>query len=53
MKIAIVYSSIHHGNTKKVVEAIKDEIGVELIKVKEASSKDLSQYEGIFNDNQW
>lgn len=47
MKIAIVYSSIHHGNTKKVVEAIRDELGVELIKAQEASSKDLSQYDVI------
>jgi flavodoxin len=28
---AIIYASVHHGNTKKVVEAIAKECGVELI----------------------
>ncbi|WP_284693903.1 hypothetical protein LZ906_015595 [Paraclostridium ghonii] len=33
MKIAIVYSSVHHGNTKKVLEAVKQEIDVDLDKI--------------------
>jgi flavodoxin len=28
---AIIYASVHHGNTKKVVEAIAKECEVELI----------------------
>ena len=31
MKAAIIYASVHHENTKKVVEAIADENEVDLI----------------------
>ena len=47
MKTAIVYYSQHHGNTKKLLDAIKDKHDVELIKVTEGSDADLSEYELI------
>ena len=31
MKTAIVYASVHHGNTKKIIDAIAKENEVELI----------------------
>ena len=31
MKSVIIYASTHHGNTKKVVEAISKECGVDLV----------------------
>ena len=47
MKTAIVYYSQHHGNTKKLLDAIKDKHDVDLIRVTEASDADLSEYEMI------
>ena len=34
MKAAIIYASVHHENTKKVVEAIAGENAVDLIRRK-------------------
>ena len=36
---AIIYASVHHGNTKKVLDAITKECEVELIDATRASSK--------------
>lgn len=47
MRTAIVYYSQHHGNTKKLLDAIKDKYDVDLIKVTEGSDADLSEYEMI------
>ena len=44
---AIVYASVHHGNTKKVVEAIAKECDVELIDAAQVSKKDLSGYDAV------
>jgi flavodoxin len=44
---AIIYASVHHGNTKKVVEAIAGECGVELIDATQVKEKDLSGYEAV------
>ncbi len=44
MKAAIIYSSSHHMNTKKVLEAIAAELPVELIPVAKANDTDLSGY---------
>lgn len=55
MKIAIIYSSIHHGNTKKLVEGISKEVNVELIETQKVANTDLSQFDmiglasGIYN----
>lgn len=49
MKTAIVYYSKHHGNTKKVLNAIKNASGDEitLINVTETSKANLNAYDRI------
>ena len=47
MKAAIVYYSKHHGNTKKLLDAIAQEYDVELIDVSNTKAFDLSEYEVI------
>ena len=47
MKIAIVYASVHHGNTKKLVDAIADAYGTELIDATKIKEKNLSEYDLI------
>ena len=43
----IIYASTHHGNTKKVVEAIAKEFDVELIDATQVHEKDLTGYDLI------
>ena len=45
MKVAIAYYSRHHGNTKKLLDAIKEMGNVKLIDVVECNKEDLSEYE--------
>ena len=47
MKTAIVYYSRHHGNTKKLLDAIAAQEDVTLIDVTEPSVTDLSVYDRI------
>lgn len=48
MKTAIIYYSKHHGNTKKVLDAIAAfDPGVELVDVNEQHELDLSRYDRI------
>ena len=47
MKSVIVYASTHHGNTRKVAEAIAKECGVELVDATAVQDKDLSEYDLI------
>ena len=47
MKSVIIYASMHHGNTKKVVDAIARECGVELIDATQVHEKDLEDYDLI------
>lgn len=47
MKTAIVYYSKHHGNTKKLLDAISAKHEVTLIDVTEQPSADLSGYDRI------
>lgn len=47
MKTAIVYFSTHHGNTKKLVEAIADRNDVTLIDVTSTPSADLTEFDRI------
>ena len=47
MKNCIVYASTHHGNTKKVVDAIANETGVEVIDATQVHEKNLSEYDLI------
>jgi flavodoxin len=44
---AIIYASVHHGNTKKVVEAIAKECNVELIDATQVREKDLRGYDAV------
>lgn len=45
--IVIIYASTHHGNTKKVVDAIAEECGVELVDATKVHEKDLRGYDLI------
>ena len=47
MKCCIAYASTHHGNTKKVVDAIAKEFDVDVIDVTTTHEKDLSDYDLI------
>ena len=47
MKAAIIYASVHHENTKKVVEAIARENEADLIDATRVKEKDLSGYDLI------
>ena len=47
MKTAIIYASVHHGNTKKIVDAIAASSEVELIDATQVKEKDLSGYDRI------
>lgn len=48
MKTAIVYTSVHHGNTEKVVKAIAEKHPeVELIDATKTILKDLASYDLI------
>ena len=47
MKSVIIYASTHHGNTKKVVDAIAGECEVELVDATKEHEKDLSEYDLI------
>jgi len=47
MKVAIAYYSRHHGNTKKILDAIKEQGDVKLIDVTECKEADLSRYDLI------
>ena len=46
MKVTILYESWHHGNTKKLCDAIAAEYGIKLYNVKE-DTPDLSGYDLI------
>lgn len=47
MKTAIVYYSKHHGNTKKLLDAIADKHEVTLINAIESPEADLSAYDRV------
>ncbi|EOS38934.1 hypothetical protein C808_02251 [Lachnospiraceae bacterium M18-1] len=47
MKTIIIYESEHHKNTKKLVDAIKRKYDIETVKVAEACSIDLGNYDVI------
>ena len=43
MKTAMVYASVHHGNTKKIIDEIAKTNDVELIDATQTVEKDLSE----------
>lgn len=47
MKTVIVYTSVHHGNTKKLMEKIAEECNVDLIDAMHQPKADLSDYDRI------
>lgn len=47
MKTAIIYYSKHHGNTKKLIDAIAAKNEITLIDVTQIQSSDLTSYETI------
>ena len=47
MKTAIVYFSVHRGNTRKLLEAIAAKEDVRLINIAEEKEADLSSYDRI------
>lgn len=46
-KAAIIYASVHHGNTEKVVTAMARDMPVTLFKVEQAEHIDFSEYDCI------
>ena len=46
-KVAIIYASIHHGNTEKVVTAMAQDMPVTLFKAEQAQNVDFSEYDSI------
>lgn len=47
MKTAICYVSRHHGNTKKVLDAMKQVGDVELIEIKSGQKIDLTPFDAV------
>ena len=47
MKTAIIYASIHHGNTKKVVESMAECISADLIDITKDNNPDIFEYDLI------
>ena len=43
--IAIVYASVHHGNTRKLAESLSAELSADLFTVNEAENVNLGQYQ--------
>ncbi len=46
-KIAIVYVSFHHHNTKKIVDVVAEELDADVFDLKEAKKQDFSRYHRI------
>ena len=47
MRTAIIYASVHHGNTEKLVKRIAEECQVDLIDAVKQPDADLSSYDMI------
>ena len=47
MKTAIIFASVHHGNTRKIVEQIAQNNDVDLIDATQVKEIDLSEYDWI------
>ena len=47
MKTAIIYASVHHGNTKKIIDEIAKTNEVDLIDAIQVTEKELSCYDLI------
>ena len=47
MKTAIIYASVHHGNTKKIIDEIAKSNEIDLIDATQTTEKNLSGYDLI------
>ena len=47
MKTILIYESTHHGNTKKLVDAVAKRYGIRTATVEEAATMDLSAYDRV------
>lgn len=47
MKKAIIYKSVHHGNTKKIAEAMAKAIKADLIDLEDANGDTIEKYDTI------
>lgn len=47
MKTILIYESTHHGNTKKLVDAVAKRYGIRTATVEEAAAMDLGAYDRI------
>ena len=47
MRTAIVYASVHHGNTEKLVKRIAEECQMDLIDAVKQPDADLSSYDTV------
>ena len=47
MKTVLIYASTHHGNTKKVVDAISNECEIEVVDATKVHEKDIRDYDLI------
>jgi len=45
MKTLICYASVHHGNTKKIAEAMAQAIGAEVVAAKGLTTKNIDGYD--------
>lgn len=47
MRSIIICASTHHGNTRKVVDAVAEQFGIEVVDATKVSEKDLTDYDLI------
>ena len=47
MNTILIYESTHHGNTKKLVDAVAEKYGIRTATVEEASGMELGEYDRI------
>jgi len=47
MKTAIIYKSVHHGNTEKIAKVMADTLEAELLDLKDANSDTIKEYDLI------
>jgi len=47
MKTAIIYKSIHHGNTKKIAEALAESLEADLFDLKDVNKEIIKEYDLI------
>ncbi len=45
--LAIVYCSVHHGNTKKLIDAVAGSCGADLFDTAQAGKTDLTKYRAV------